>query len=131
MESRPHRYDINRTSHRHGHKYTHSHKKKRKGSLETRVVFSWILILTWNFGGGRSDSASSFFKIARTSWLWCYWNYNWLLYMLDNDNNDNITSVSALEAAEKIPTDEKDYRIYFFMCFTLHSHSSCKEQTNI
>ena len=51
--------------------------------------------------------------------------------MLDNDNNDNITSVSVLEAAEKIPTDEKDYRKYSFMCFTLHSHSSCKEQTNI
>ena len=39
--------------------------------------------------------------------------------MLDNDNI--ITSVS--EAVEKIPTDEKDYRKCFFMCFTLHSHS--------
>ena len=39
----------------------HSYKKW-KDSLETRAVFSWILILTWNFGGGRSDSASTFFS---------------------------------------------------------------------
>ena len=49
----------------------HSHKK-RKDSLETRAVFSWTLILTWNFGGGRGDSASTFFKIASASWFWCY-----------------------------------------------------------
>ena len=48
----------------------HIHKK-RKDSLETRGAFSWILILTWNFGGGRSDSASTFFKIASASWFWC------------------------------------------------------------
>ena len=40
--------------------------------------------------------------------------------MLDNDN---IISTSISEAVEKIPTDEKDYRKCFFMCFTLHSHS--------
>ena len=51
--------------------FYHSHKKQ-KDSLETWAVFSWILLLTWNFGGGRSDSASIFFKIASASWLWCY-----------------------------------------------------------
>ena len=40
--------------------------------------------------------------------------------MLDNDN---IISTSISEAVEKIPTDVKDYRKCFFMCFTLHSHS--------
>ena len=40
--------------------------------------------------------------------------------MLDNDN---IISTSVSEAAEKIPTDEKDYRKCSFMCFTLYSHS--------
>ena len=39
----------------------HSHKK-RKDSLETWAACSWILILTWNFGGGRGDSASTFSK---------------------------------------------------------------------
>ena len=97
----------------------HSHKK-RKDSLETRAIFSWILILTWNFGGGRSGSASTFFKIASASWLWCYLYYNWLFYMLDKDN---IICTSVSEAADKIPTDEKDYRKYSFMRFTLYSHS--------
>ena len=40
--------------------------------------------------------------------------------MLDNDN---IRSTSVSEAVAKIPADKKDYRKYFFMCFTLHSHS--------
>ena len=40
--------------------------------------------------------------------------------MLDKDN---IISTSVLEAVEKIPTDEKDYRKCSFMCFTLHSYS--------
>ena len=35
----------------------------------------------------------------------------------------NIISTSVSEAVEKIPTDEKDYRKYSFMCFTLYSHS--------
>ena len=48
--------------------------------------------------------------------------------MLDNDN---IISASVSEAVEKVPTDEKDYRKCSFMCFTLHSHNSYKEQTNI
>ena len=48
--------------------------------------------------------------------------------MLDNDN---AISTSVSEAVEKIPTDEKDYRKCFFMCFTLHSHSSYNKQTNI
>ena len=64
---------------------SHSHRK-RKDSLETLAAFSWILILTSNFRGGPSDSGWIFFKIASASWLWCSWNYNWLFYMLDNDN---------------------------------------------
>ena len=40
--------------------------------------------------------------------------------MLDNNN---IISTSALEAVEKIPTEEKDYGKCSFMCFTLHSYS--------
>ena len=48
--------------------------------------------------------------------------------MLDNGN---IISTSVSEAVEKIPTDEKDYRKCSFMGFTLHSHNSYKEQTNI
>ena len=107
--------------------WNHSHKKQ-KGSMKTRTLFSWILILTWKFGGGRSDSASTFFKITSASWFWCYYNYNWRFYMLDNDN---ISSTCVSEVVEKIPTDEKHYRKCSFMSFTLHSHSSYKEQTNI
>ena len=44
--------------------------------------------------------------------------------MLDNDN---IISTSVLEAVEKIPKDEKDYRNSSFVCYTLPSHSSYKE----
>ena len=40
--------------------------------------------------------------------------------MLDNDN---IISTSVSEVFDKIPTDDKDYRKYSFLCFTLHSHS--------
>ena len=43
-----------------------------------------------------------------------------MFYMLDNDD---IISICVSEGVEKIPTDEKDYRKCFFMCFTLHSHS--------
>ena len=39
--------------------------------------------------------------------------------MLDKDN---IISTSVSEAVEKIPTDEKDYLKYSFMCLTLYSH---------
>ena len=35
----------------------------------------------------------------------------------------NIISTSVLEAVEKIPTGEKDYRKYSFKSFTLDSHS--------
>ena len=35
----------------------------------------------------------------------------------------SIISTSVSEAVEKIPTDEKDYRKYFFTSFTLDSHS--------
>ena len=108
------------------HLYDHSHKK-RKDSQKTRTAFRWILILTWNFGGGRSDSASAFFKIASASWFWYHKNYNRLFYMLDNDN---VISASVSEAVEKIPTDEKDYR-KCSLCFTLHSRSSGKEQINL
>ena len=45
--------------------------------------------------------------------------------MLDKDN---IISISVSQAAEKIPTDEKNYRKCSFMCFTLYSHSIYKEQ---
>ena len=38
-------------------------------------------------------------------------------------DNDNIISRGVSEAVQKIPTDEKNYRKYSFMCFTLHSHS--------
>ena len=42
----------------------------RNGKIvETRAVFSWILILTWNFGGRRSGSAST---LASTGWFWWY-----------------------------------------------------------
>ena len=40
--------------------------------------------------------------------------------MLDKGN---IISTSVSEAIDKIPTDEKDYRKYPFMWFTLYSHS--------
>ena len=42
--------------------------------------------------------------------------------MLDNDN---IISTSVSEAAEKIPTDEKDYRKCSFIVY--FAHSSRKE----
>ena len=38
----------------------HSYKKQ-KDSLEAWAAFSWILILTWNLGGCRSDSVPTFF----------------------------------------------------------------------
>ena len=98
----------------------HSHKK-RKDSLETRAVFSWILILAWSFRGSQSGSVST---LASASWFWCYQNYNWLFCML---HNDDIISTSVSETVEKIPTDGKDDRNCSFMCFTLHSHSSYKE----
>ena len=41
-------------------------------------------------------------------------NYNWLFYMLDNDN---IISTSVSVAVEKIPTDEKVYRKCSFIVF--------------
>ena len=94
--------------------YNHRHKT-RKESLEPWAVFSWILIWTWNFGGDWSDSASTFFKIASASWFWCYSNYNWLFYMLDNDN---IISTSVSEAVQKIPTDEKDCKRSFVLLCT-------------
>ena len=40
--------------------------------------------------------------------------------MLDKDN---IISTSVSETFEKIPTDEKDYSKFSFMCFTLYSHN--------
>ena len=46
----------------------HSHKKG-KDSLETQAIFSWILILTWNFVGGRSGSAST---LESANWFWLY-----------------------------------------------------------
>ena len=36
---------------------------------------------------------------------------------------DNIISTSVSEAAEKVPTEEKDYRKCSIICFTLHSYS--------
>ena len=42
-------------------------------------------------------------------------------------HNDNIINTSVSEVAEKIPTDERDYRKCSFMCLTLHSHDSFKE----
>ena len=99
--------------------FNHSHKK-RKDSLEARAAYSWILKLTWNFGGGRGNSASTFFKTARSSWFWCSHSCNWLFYMLDKDN---IISTGVSEAVEKIPTDEKDCRKCSFIFFTLHSYS--------
>ena len=39
--------------------------------------------------------------------------------MLDNDN---IISTGISGAVKKIPSDEKDYRKWSFMCFTLDSH---------
>ena len=40
-------------------------------------------------------------------------------------------SISVSEAAEKIPTDEKDYHKFPFMCFTLHSHNIQKADQHI
>ena len=41
--------------------WNHRHEK-RKDKLETRAAFSWISILTWNFGSNQSNSASNFSK---------------------------------------------------------------------
>ena len=62
----------------------HSHKK-RKDSLETRAVFSCISVLTWNFVGGPSDSASTFFKMASA-----YGNFPY-----DNDFHAVITIIGC------------------------------------
>ena len=55
--------------------------KKRKDSMETRAVLRWISILTWEFGGDPSDSASASFKMAST-----YGNF-----LYDNDFHAVIT----------------------------------------
>ena len=39
--------------------------------------------------------------------------------MLDNDN---IISENVSKAVDKIPTDEKNYHKWSFMCFSLRSH---------
>ena len=65
----------------------HSHKKRKKSG------FSWILILTWNFGGWQVD-----FDAIKTI-IDCFICYK---------HNGNIISTSVSEAVEKIPTDEKD-----------------------
>ena len=91
----------------------HSHKK-RKDSLEIQAAFNWIFILTWNFGGGWSDSAFNFFENSKRKLILMRLNYNWLFHMLDNDN---IISTSVLVAVEKIPKDEKVYRKCFFIVF--------------
>ena len=62
-------------------------------------------MLTWNFGGGPSDSALTFFKMASAygNFLYDYdYNYNWLLDMLDNDN---IMTAKASKVVQKVPTD--------------------------
>ena len=43
----------------------------------------------------------------------------------------NIISTSVSEAVEKIPTDKKDYRKCFFMCFTLYSHGIQRDDQHI
>ena len=43
----------------------------------------------------------------------------------------NIISTSVSEAVEKIPTDEKDYRKFSFMCFTLYSHGTQRADQHI
>ena len=45
-------------------------------------------------------------------------------------DKDNIISASVLEAIEKIPIAEKDYRNCSYMCSTL-TVTAYKEQTNI
>ena len=45
-------------------------------------------------------------------------------------DKDNIISASVLEAIEKIPIAEKDYRKCSYMCSTL-TVTAYKEQTNI
>ena len=53
--------------------HNHSHKK-RKDSLETRAVFSYILILTWNIRDGSTDSTSTFLKMATVDGNFLYGN---------------------------------------------------------
>ena len=65
-------------------KSNHNHKK-RKDSLETRAVFSWFSMLTWNLGGGPSDFASTFFKMANA-----YGNF-----LYDNDFHAVITIIGC------------------------------------
>ena len=48
--------------------------------------------------------------------------------MLDTDN---IISTRVSEAVLKVPTDEKDYRKRFPVCFTLHSHSILRVDQHI
>ena len=48
--------------------------------------------------------------------------------MLDNDNT---ISTSVSEAVEKIPTDEKDYGKWSFMCFTLLNYSTGRADQHI
>ena len=47
-------------------------------------------------------------------------------------NNDNITSTSASEAVEKIPTDEKDYRkCSFVVLYFAQPQHAKRRPTNI
>ena len=60
--------------------FKHSHKKQ-KDSLETRAAFSWLLILTWNVGGGPSDSAPNLLKTASAGCFWCSYTLPYVRYV--------------------------------------------------
>ena len=49
------------------------------------AVFSWVLKLTWNFGGGSSDFASTFFKMGSADESFLY----------DNDFHSVITTIGS------------------------------------
>ena len=67
-------------------------------------------MLTWNFGGGPSDSALTFFKMESAYGNFLYENdfHAFIIIigcqMLDNDN---IMNAKASEVVQKVPTDEK------------------------
>ena len=81
-------------------------------------------MLTWNFGGGPSDSASAFFKMASAyeNLFSCSYNHNCMLDMLDNDN---IMTAKAFEVVQKVPTDEKDHPECSLCVIDYHKCSLC------
>ena len=67
-------------------------------------------MLTWNFGGGLSDSTSTFFKMASA-----YNDFHAVTIIIGCEmlHNENVMAEKASEVVQKVPKGEKDYHKCF------------------